>query len=126
MDEELTRYRELDAELVSLVKDIKMLSTLSWPKRVQDRFLADWRAGKHELPQIEYKKFNYAERRHALKNIARQNAETLDQIRQFVTADGTRTAEIQSANAEGDQVQGRLRIAVPAAAAAAGRPGGRA
>jgi type II secretory pathway component PulL len=51
------------------------------------------------------------------------NAETLDQIRQFVTADGTRTAEIQSANAEGDQVQGRLRIAVPAAAA---QPGGRA
>lgn len=50
-------------------------------------------------------------------------AETLDQIRQFVTADGTRTAEIQSANAEGDQVQGRLRIAVPAAA---GQPGGRA
>ena len=45
MDEELIRYRELDAELVSLVKDIKMLSTLSWPKRVQDRFLADWRAG---------------------------------------------------------------------------------
>ena len=72
MDEELIRYRELDAELVSLVKDIKMLSTLSWPKRVQDRFLADWRAGKHELPQIEYKKFNYADRRHALKNIAHQ------------------------------------------------------
>ena len=36
MDEELIRYRALDAELVSLVRDIKMLSTLSWPKRVQD------------------------------------------------------------------------------------------
>ena len=43
------------------------------------------------------------------------NAEALDQIRQFVTADGTRTAEIQSANADGDQVQGRLRIATGAA-----------
>lgn len=72
MDEELIRYRELDAQLVSLVKDIKMLSTLSWPKRVQDRFLSDWRAGKQELPRIEYKKFNYADRRHALKNIAHQ------------------------------------------------------
>jgi uncharacterized protein (TIGR02421 family) len=72
MDEELIRYRELDAELVALVKDIKMLSTLSWPKRVQDRFLADWRAGRHQLPQIEYRKFNFAERRHALKNIAHQ------------------------------------------------------
>jgi len=72
MDEELTRYRALDAELVSLVKDIKMLSTLSWPKRMQDQFLADWRAGRHQLPQVEYKKFNYADRRHALKNIAHQ------------------------------------------------------
>ena len=72
MDEELIRYRELDAQLVSLVKDIKMLSTLSWPKRVQDRFLADWRAGRHELPQIEYKKFNFADRRQALKHIAQQ------------------------------------------------------
>jgi len=72
MDEELARYRTLDAELVALVKDIKVLSTLSWPKRVQDQFLADFRAGKHALPQIEYKKFNLAERRHALKHIALQ------------------------------------------------------
>lgn len=49
------------------------------------------------------------------------SAATLDQIRQVVTADGRRTAEIQSANADGDQVQGRIRIAVAGAA-----PGGRA
>lgn len=52
------------------------------------------------------------------------SAESLDRIRQIVTADGTRTAEIQSANAEGDQVQGRIRIAVPAAAGRAAAPGG--
>ena len=49
-----------------------MLSTLSWPKRVQDQFLADWRAGRHQLPQIEYRKFDFAARRHVLKNIAHQ------------------------------------------------------
>ncbi len=72
MDEELIRYRDLDAELVALVKDIKMLSTLSWPKRMQDQFIADFRAGKHQLPQVEYKKFNFGDRRRALKAIAQQ------------------------------------------------------
>ena len=43
MDLDLIHYRELDARLVSLVKDIKMLSTLSWPKRAQEEFLAAWR-----------------------------------------------------------------------------------
>lgn len=43
------------------------------------------------------------------------SAATLDQIQKAVTADGRRTAEIQSANADGDQVQGRLRIATGAA-----------
>jgi general secretion pathway protein L len=52
------------------------------------------------------------------------SAATLDKIRQFVTADGTRTAEIQSANAEGDQVQGRIRVAVPAAASRSAPTGG--
>ena len=38
------------------------------------------------------------------------NVETLDQVRQRVSAGGQFQAEIQSANAQGEQVQGRLRI----------------
>lgn len=38
------------------------------------------------------------------------NVETLDQVRQRVIAGGRFQAEIQSANSQGDQVQGRLRI----------------
>lgn len=69
MDSELTRYRELDARLVALVKDVKMLSTLSWPKRVQEEFLNAWRAGNPYLPEIQYKKFDFSERRKALAGI---------------------------------------------------------
>jgi general secretion pathway protein L len=43
------------------------------------------------------------------------NVETLDQVRQQVSASGRFQAEIQSANAQGEQVQGRLRITVAGA-----------
>lgn len=72
MDPDLARYKALDAQLVALVKDIKLLSTMSWPKQEQEIFLAGWRTGNPVLPQITYKKFDYAERRHALDQITRQ------------------------------------------------------
>lgn len=46
------------------------------------------------------------------------NADSLDSIRKLVTEDGRFSAEIQSSNAEGEQIQGRIRI-TPSA-----RPGG--
>lgn len=69
MNPDLIHYRELDARLVSLVKDIKMLSTLSWPKRTQEEFLTAWRAGSSYLPEISYKKFDFSERRAGLAQI---------------------------------------------------------
>lgn len=72
MDVELARYAELDARLVALVKDIKVLSTLSWPKRVQDAFLDAWRRGQPYLPEIKYKRFDFAERRRELSTLAQR------------------------------------------------------
>ena len=71
MDTELLRYRDYDARIVALVKDVKVLSTLSWPKHEQERFLSDWRAGRRRLPQIRYPRFDYRERREELAAIAR-------------------------------------------------------
>jgi uncharacterized protein (TIGR02421 family) len=70
VDAELARYAQADAELVSLVRDVKILSTLSWPKRVQDQYLQGWRAGNPKPPVIEYPKRDYRERREALARIA--------------------------------------------------------
>jgi uncharacterized protein (TIGR02421 family) len=70
VDAELARYAQADAELVGLVKDIKILSTLSWPKRVQDEYLSGWREGNPKPPVIEYPKRDYRERREALTRIA--------------------------------------------------------
>ncbi len=70
MDVDLEHYAALDARLVALVKDIKVLSTLSWPKRVQDEFLAAWRRGQPYLPEIAYKRLDFYERRRELTAIA--------------------------------------------------------
>lgn len=68
---DLSRYAELDAALVAQVRDIKMLSTLSWPKRVQTRFLENIAQGRRELPEVSYKEFDFSARRQALTDIAR-------------------------------------------------------
>jgi uncharacterized protein (TIGR02421 family) len=43
-------FRELDRELVSIAKNVKILSYLSWPVELAERFLEKWRAGDPELP----------------------------------------------------------------------------
>jgi len=72
MDAELHKYKLLDAQMVALVKDIKLLSTMSWPKTEQDIFLTGYRAGNARLPQIVHRRFDYAERRAALDALASQ------------------------------------------------------
>jgi uncharacterized protein (TIGR02421 family) len=44
-------FGELDRELVRVAKDVKVLSAISWPGELAERFLASWRAGRPELPQ---------------------------------------------------------------------------
>ncbi len=66
---ELQRYAELDAKLVALVKDVKMLSVLSWPMKVQQQFLLHWRSGSPRLPDVSYRRFDYAEKREELERI---------------------------------------------------------
>lgn len=66
----MERYAELDRRLVAAVKDLKVLSALSWPARVQRQFLADWAAGRARLPDVEYAPQEHAERRVELLKIA--------------------------------------------------------
>lgn len=43
-------FVELDRELVHVAKDVKILSAISWPGELAERFLSGWRAGRPELP----------------------------------------------------------------------------
>jgi len=66
---ELKRYSELDRRLVETVKDVKMLSTLSWPSGVQREFLDNWHRGNFKLPEVQYKTFDFSEKRTELDQI---------------------------------------------------------
>ena len=65
----LDLFAELDRRLVAAVKGIKLLALVSWPAAVQQRFLDGWRAGRAQLPEVEYPKQDYARTRAELESI---------------------------------------------------------
>lgn len=69
MPPELERYIALDQRLVEATRDVKMLSTLSWPARVQQEFLSNWRRGQFRLPEVQYRQLDYSDRRAELDRI---------------------------------------------------------
>lgn len=69
MDPELTHYASLDQLLVATVRDVKMLSVLSWPISVQEKFLSDWRRHHVKLPEVSYRVFDYSQKRAVLSQI---------------------------------------------------------
>lgn len=66
----LQQYVDLDRRLVAAVKDLKILSALSWRSEVQHQFLADWAKGNARPPQVSYPKLDHSERRAELNAIA--------------------------------------------------------
>jgi len=60
-DHDLRRFRQQSESLAELTRNIRVLSVLSWPASVRDAFLADWRAGRARLPQVEYEPVDHGE-----------------------------------------------------------------
>lgn len=58
MDRDLATFADIDARLVEIAKDIKILSALAWPPSAADEFLAGWNAGDPRLPVIEGPRIN--------------------------------------------------------------------
>jgi uncharacterized protein (TIGR02421 family) len=65
----LTRFAELDRRLVAAVKPIKLLASVSWPANVQTSFLELWRAGRPQLPKVEYAATDFSRTREELEDI---------------------------------------------------------
>ncbi len=49
---ELQLLVELEQEIVSATRGLRILAALAWPRTTLDRFLASWRAGKPRLPEM--------------------------------------------------------------------------
>jgi uncharacterized protein (TIGR02421 family) len=67
---EVARYAALDARMVRAARGIRLLHLVSWPARVQDAFLARWRAGNPALPQYDYPGHDFGDVRRELEAIA--------------------------------------------------------
>lgn len=68
---ELEHFTSIDAKLVDLAKEIRILSKLSWPSSVQQRFLDDWRRGAARLPEVTYPRVSLADRIEPLRALKR-------------------------------------------------------
>ena len=49
----IERFDAVDAELVSIAGSIRVLANLTWPRELEEIFLAGWRAGSPSLPRAE-------------------------------------------------------------------------
>lgn len=92
LNTEIERFASVDARLVELAKGIRVLSNLSWPADVQERFLADWRRGAPRLPEVAYPRLSLTDRVAALRVLERDvdrehpvGRYLVDTIRSYVT-----------------------------------------
>jgi uncharacterized protein (TIGR02421 family) len=65
------RYAELDQHLVAATRGIGLLASVSWPASVESGFIAAWKSGNAELPQITYPACDHAQTRATLDDIIR-------------------------------------------------------
>jgi hypothetical protein len=52
---DLELLKPIDSAIVAAAKDIKVLTRLSRPAKVKQKFLDDWRRGNPQLPEVDYR-----------------------------------------------------------------------
>lgn len=105
---EVTEVRDVRAQLDSRLRALGGSAQAGQGRQFLEA-LGDLAEALAQAGDVRLEGINYRTGSMELRLLA-PNVETLDQIRQRVSAGGRFQAEIQSANAQGEQVQGRLRI----------------
>lgn len=77
------RIAELDDSLVNAAKAVRVLNALAWPADSEEKFLANWRAGRATLPAIELQPRDLSENITALESIAAKCSEE-DPVEKFL------------------------------------------
>jgi len=68
-DSRLESMFEIDREIARIAPKIRVLSALNWPHKIEDDFLAGWRAGRPELPRVEPIRVSYSQETSALEGL---------------------------------------------------------
>lgn len=69
LDPELKHYAELDARMVQAVREIKVLTTMSWPVETQEAFLGAWSVGRIQLPEVSYPALDFSACKRTLEEV---------------------------------------------------------
>ena len=69
MHEQLAPFADVDTEIATIAKSFRVLSHLTWPEEVKERFLHAWGAGRPELPQVEQHPVEQRERIEVLDDL---------------------------------------------------------
>src|SRR4051812_11228749 len=72
METELKKYVQLDQDLVSAAKSIKVLTNLEWPEGTAQAFIKNWEAGTPLLPEPKYHPVSYESNIEKLTQIRKQ------------------------------------------------------
>jgi len=67
---EIAHHAALDARMVDAVRDIRLLTLLSWPIEIQQSFLEQHVRGHDVLPQVAYARHDYSDTRRELAAIS--------------------------------------------------------
>lgn len=66
---DIRHHAALDARMVAAVRDIRLLTLVSWPVEVQHEFLGKWALGTASLPRFDYPKQDFSQARRELDAI---------------------------------------------------------
>lgn len=69
MTHDIHVFAELDAQLVEIAQDIRVLGFVSWPAPVVAEFLAYWEKDTPRMPRVEYPRHDHGDQIRALRDI---------------------------------------------------------
>lgn len=69
IDADMAHHLALEARIAVAVRDIRLLSAVSWPAELGPVFLEGWHAGRPRLPEVAYASWDFAEARLELDRI---------------------------------------------------------
>lgn len=71
--DDLSELLELDAQLVSIAENFKILALVEWPKKIEDDFITNFKKGQPTLPTIEYPKHSFTQELQQLEQIIKKS-----------------------------------------------------
>jgi len=118
MNDNERRLRALDARVVQAARGIRVLTHLAWPVELGEVFIEQWKAGRPEIPRVQYPRADLSlasaelsgvmrecDRKHPLEDFVFRTARSYHQAVALLDAVGTAAFTARSRTLYGDSTQ---------------------